>query len=203
MTKRERAVGRQNYVANNLPRTRNSRTTIPQVNLLPNNAMNTSDRKTTEPNEKIINTTSIKGDKEFIKVSYANISKRNKPIKTGTSTENTITNGIVFAGRESKKKAWLFISHVKDTVNESTVKQYIINKTRINESENVIVKEVKVNFERKDCKCFMIGVDFSLKERVYEEDFWPAGVTYRRYNFNFQKITESKNSENFSLPQKE
>lgn len=202
----------QTYPTKNLQR---PRITLSQVNLATSEALKSATQtpSMSSPNSTIIKSDSLslppstidksKNEKEFTKVTYAKMAKFRKvhATKVGTSIEKTEENGIIFAGREHNKKAWLFISHVKDNVTTQIVKQHIINKAKISDPSKVIVNELEVNYQRKDCKCFMVGIDFSLKEQVYNEDFWPAGVTYRRYNFNFRKATVSNNTQNFSTQQ--
>lgn len=106
----------------------------------------------------------------------------------------SISDSDGFAGREtSSKKAWLFVSRVKDDVTEETVKTYIINKTNLNQ-DDVIVKQIETTYNRKDSKCFQVGVKFEMKDVLYKGEFWPQGVAFRRFKFNFNKQNDSSNS---------
>lgn len=80
----------------------------------------------------------------------------------------------------------MFISRVKSSVTEDVVREYIGKKLNL-ETDQVAVKEIETKYNN-DSKCFQVGIDYKFKDRVYEDDFWPIGVSFRRYKFNFQKI---------------
>lgn len=84
---------------------------------------------------------------------------------------------------EKDKKIWLFLSKVKNTVTEEVVKKYVVK----NSQSAAAMVEVKLCPSKKPNntqKSFMLGVTPDLKEVVYGEDFWPAGVQYERFNFS-------------------
>ena len=115
-----------------------------------------------------------------------------KSVNTGTAEIDADDNA--FAGRdENDKKAWLFISRVKDGVTEKTVKDYILKKTQL-DGKDVSVQSIDTTYERKDNKCFQVGIKFQLKDRLYESDFWPKGVAYHRFRFVFNTHEKSTNS---------
>lgn len=100
-----------------------------------------------------------------------------------------------FSGRDaSNKKAWLFVSRVKDTVTEEIVRKYIASKTNA-AAEELVVKQISTTYQRKDSKCFQIGIKFGLKDLLYTQEFWPSGVAFRRYRFD---LNENKRVENLS-----
>lgn len=108
-----------------------------------------------------------------------------KPINMGTAEITSSENA--FAGREtSNKKAWLFISRVKDSANEEIVRNYILKKTKVDDKD-VSVKAVETTYKKEDNKCFLIGIKFELKDALYDKDFWPKGVAFRRFRFRFDK----------------
>lgn len=122
--------------------------------------------------------------------------KRNKFVKKPTvvGTAEVTPSANAFIGRElNDKKAWLFISRVKDGVNEKIVKDYIMRKTKLDDKD-VSVKTIETSYEKKDSQCFQVGVKFELKDQLYEEDFWPRGVAFRRYRFRFDKQGSDTNS---------
>lgn len=99
---------------------------------------------------------------------------------TNETTENE------FEGRPTtsikEKKLWLFISRVKDAVSLENVMAYIKKKTNL-EEEKISVKRLNTWYKVENNKCFLIGVDPSVKDSVYSASFWPKGVAYERFNF--------------------
>lgn len=125
----------------------------------------------------------VETNEEFTLVKSRRNRYPRKVVNIGTAEVTPENNA--FAGRNvSGKKAWLFISRVRDTATEETVKSYIMGKTGTNEDE-VSVKQVDTTYKRKDSKCFQVGIKFDLKDRLYEDGFWPGGVAFRRFRFNF------------------
>ena len=97
--------------------------------------------------------------------------------------------GAVFCGKpeSTDKKVWLFVSRVKDTVTEDNIKTYIQKKTNLADNDVTVVKfPTKYDSIRKDCKCFKVGIKFDLKDKVYENDFWPSRVAFSRFKFDIQ-----------------
>ena len=87
-----------------------------------------------------------------------------------------------FTGKPANKKIWLFVSRARDHVTEEIVEQYLKNK--INEpNTKVEIKELPTKNTTKDSKCFMVGLDYSLKEVAYTPDFWPKEINVSRFNF--------------------
>lgn len=76
---------------------------------------------------------------------------------------------------------------------EKIVKDYIVNKTKLDERE-VVVKSIETKYERGDNKCFQVGAKFELKDQLYQKNFWPKGVAYRRFRFNFSGERRDGNS---------
>lgn len=121
---------------------------------------------------------------------------RKRVVKLGTN-ESVEDN---FSGRDNpKKRAWFFISRVNDEVNEDIVANYIARKTQVSK-DDVVVSQIEVNYEKKDNKCFKVGVDFEHKDLMYSNEFWPKGVLYRRFRFVYDKNkpnVEPKNQNTF------
>lgn len=109
-----------------------------------------------------------------------------------------------FAGKSERedKKVWLFISRVKDHVSEDKIKMYIKKKTKIENSEltdnEIIIKHIPTVYDtiRKDCKCFQVGIKFDRKDIVYQDNFWPKGVAFRRFKFNLNVNNTQQNNSN-------
>lgn len=122
---------------------------------------------------------------------------RRRSVQSSTGT-GTVNRAEGFAGREQRtcKKVWLFISHVRDHVTDTMVREYINQGTKTGLDE-IVVKEIPVKYQREDSKCFQVGVNYDLKEMVYKPEFWPAGVKYRRFKFNFDRANQSGNGEQF------
>ncbi|CAH0553842.1 unnamed protein product [Brassicogethes aeneus] len=122
----------------------------------------------------IINLANAEGNQHNYKIK--------QKIKIGTAETS---HGTSFTGRlNTDKKAWLFISRVKDSVSDDDIKKHISSKTKCNESD-IVVKCINTKYEKKDSKCFQVGVNFALKDQLYETNFWPVGVAFRRYRINF------------------
>ncbi|CAH0552468.1 unnamed protein product [Brassicogethes aeneus] len=100
--------------------------------------------------------------------------KSAKKIAKGNNEGNEGFKGI-------SPKAWLHISRVKIGVTNDMIVSHIKNKLSLNE-EDIVVKQIQ---ETDRQKCFMIGVPFVNIDDVYKTDFWPNGVGYKRFSFNY------------------
>lgn len=120
-----------------------------------------------------------KKDQNFSPVTY----KKRKARPRAQVGKCEMEHGISWGKGMEEKKIWLYISKIKDNITAETIQEYITNKTKTD--KEVKVKKLDTKTSRKNNKAFMIGVDFSLKEKVYKEDFWPAGITFTRFNFAF------------------
>ena len=94
----------------------------------------------------------------------------------------------------SDKKIWLFLSKIKATVTENIIKHYITSQTGANANE-VEVKFCEVKKPNDQHKSFMIGVKPDLRELVYGEKFWPAGITFQRFDFALGRNFLAKNTD--------
>lgn len=73
------------------------------------------------------------------------------------------------------KKLWLFISRVEESTQEADVLKYVASQGKI-EEQNIKVKILNTKMENNKFKSLMVGVPTSLKEEIYSNDFWPAGI---------------------------
>lgn len=110
------------------------------------------------------------------------------------SNENS---GFVGSAQIKEKRVWLFLRHVKDHVTEEIIRNYLAEKCE--NKEIISVENIKTFYQRKDNKCFKVGLEYKLKERVYETTFWPKGVEVSRYNFKKDRNNEKAEHENFQL----
>lgn len=109
---------------------------------------------------------------------------RRKKIQIGNA-ENKGGENCEFEGNKQKKtkKLWLFISRVKSTVTEEVIKKYISKKAKT-DINNVYVKLLKTYWMiENDNNCFMVGLQFTLHDLIYDNNFWPSGVAYERFDF--------------------
>lgn len=116
--------------------------------------------------------------------------KRNIFIGTGETNENES-----FFGRNDKnKKVWLFISRVPDSIDETTVRNYVKNKTKITDEEDLIVKHIPTRIQqiKADSKCFQVGIRYNLLDTVYHQNFWPRNIAFERYKFRRNLSPENK-----------
>lgn len=113
--------------------------------------------------------------------------KQKRRAKIGTGEINEEDNlEVRFEGRQEpkkeEKKIWIFLSKAKDHVTDTMVKKFISKKTKA-EEESISVKSIRTYYQVKDNKCFLVGVDQTLKDTVYYEHFWPRGVAFDRFDF--------------------
>lgn len=107
-----------------------------------------------------------------------------------------------FLGRNNgNKKVWLFLSRIKTGVTEDIIKTYLKEKLELSEQETLIVKKTNTFHQMKDNECFQIGLDIKHKDRVYECTFWPAGVAFARFKFNFNNKQTSNSLANTNFQQ--
>lgn len=100
-----------------------------------------------------------------------------------------------FSGKTDEKKIWLYVSKVKEHVTEDKIKKYISNKTNCSE-EDISIKNLDIG--QQQYKSFMVGLNTTLKDQVYDENFWPAGVCFARFNFSLGKRFLDNRSRNQS-----
>lgn len=124
---------------------------------------------------------------------------KRREINIGTAETETEDEENDFIGKESNKKVWLFISRVKDHVTIEKIKNYIKKKTDLHDDSDIVVEHTKTKYDdiRKDCQCFKIGINYDKKDVVYEENFWPKKVAYRRFNFNANTQAEDNKDKDF------
>ncbi|KAL1488070.1 hypothetical protein ABEB36_015438 [Hypothenemus hampei] len=116
--------------------------------------------------------------------------KRVKPRLTSIGVSKSSVPDCSFTGRRaSNKKAWIFISRVSDSATVMDIKTYICEKAQLGEAE-VSVEPIKLTYSRRDSQCFRIGVNFEKKDTLYMDDFWPEGVAFRGYSFNFNSAKD-------------
>lgn len=134
------------------------------------------------PTDKLIRPAPNSPSDDFIKVRAR---RRKKPrINVGTGT--TLTGETTFKSVKSDKadkKLWLFISQVKESVEEEVVKEYIMNKGKLEENEVSVTKINTRNQENLNYKCVLVGVPLKIKEEIYNNEFWPKGINFARFDF--------------------
>lgn len=128
------------------------------------------------------------GSGDFTTVTYRK-NRQRRHVTLGTAERSARdSDDCVFVGREtSGRKAWLFVSRVGDGVTEVAVRDYIRKKIDVVDDGDVVVREIATGYTRKDSKCFQVGVKIEFKDKLYDSEFWPSGVAFRRFRFNFSK----------------
>ncbi|KAK9874004.1 hypothetical protein WA026_002352 [Henosepilachna vigintioctopunctata] len=86
--------------------------------------------------------------------------------------------------RAKPNKMWLYVGKVINTVTESIIKDYIINKIKITDSDKVEVYNLSLLGKSH---AFQVAIDASVFEKVNCADFWP---NVRRFHFNFRKMKQ-------------
>lgn len=113
--------------------------------------------------------------------------RRTRTIGTAEIKTNN-ENSTTFQGRNTEgKKLWLFISKIKTGVTEEIIKNYLTEKLKPADQEPVIVRKINTYHKTTDNECFQIGLDLKHKDKVYECTFWPIGVAFARFRFNYNK----------------
>ncbi|EFA04785.1 hypothetical protein TcasGA2_TC014834 [Tribolium castaneum] len=85
------------------------------------------------------------------------------------------------AGNNKEKKIWLFVAGEKEHVTEGMIQGYTAKKLDEGTS-NIEIKSIPTYFKKENKKCFLVGVPTTYKE-VYNEQFWPRGIRYTRFDF--------------------
>lgn len=78
-----------------------------------------------------------------------------------------------------QRKAWLYVGKVNTNFTKGNEIKFLKENLVGKES---IVEEI-INNNNNYSKAFKIGIDNSLLDTVSNPDFWPKGVTVRRYRF--------------------
>ena len=79
-----------------------------------------------------------------------------------------------------KKKVWLYIYRVQQHVTDKMLLNYLNNKN-VAKNPDFEVKELPAG--RNKNKCFCVGASFDLKAELYNSSFWPAGIGFKRFDF--------------------
>ncbi|XP_063915315.1 uncharacterized protein LOC135131472 [Zophobas morio] len=98
-----------------------------------------------------------------------NRSNRRKQVPTITGTSKQEDDGEFRS--TYVKRAWFYVGKVVKNIETSSVKAYITKKLSTDE---VIVENLKL---QGTYDAFKVGVNFSLKDNLLREDFWPQGIS--------------------------
>lgn len=122
-------------------------------------------------------------DQDFQMVTYKRTRKYKRPnLGTSTSTHGNEKFEAVKPNNRENRKLWLFISRIKETVQEEDVRAYVAGKGNI-ALQKVDVKSLHTKSVRSNYKSFMVGVPTDLLDLVYGDEFWPSGVAFSRFDF--------------------
>lgn len=145
------------------------------------------DAKTINETHKIKTNGNIEKGKPSYKEILAKKPKRdNKNMQIGDGSTDEGLVGI-------QKRIWVFLSRVKLHVTAEKIQKYLCSKPNMKE-RTFIVEELKL--KRTQTKAFKIGVEYVLKDEVYQPNFWPKGVGFSRYTFPRQN-TKDNNEQNW------
>lgn len=90
----------------------------------------------------------------------------------------------------AQKRVWLYLYRVKRHVTTEKITEHLKCQESFR-SADIIIKELPTNESQN--KCFMCGVDFSLKDEIYNPSTWPKSVAYKRFDFRkFNKYESRK-----------
>lgn len=103
----------------------------------------------------------------------------------------TNTSAAGFGGVE--RRAWMYVGRVKPEVTADVILDYLKNKCPEHGNEFTCEKlEAKGNNGS-----FKISANLGLKDTLLEANFWPEGVTYRRWHHQFfrsRRASEERNN---------
>lgn len=108
--------------------------------------------------------------------------------KMGTAVVDTSENASAsdFVGRNYRKpedkKLWMFISRAAEQVTADAVRNYVAKKGET-DTDGISVKLLETKTRIENNRCFLVGVPLHLKEMIYEDNFWPGGICFERFNF--------------------
>lgn len=125
-------------------------------------------------------------------------------VQTRKQKRNTLRSSKKMIGKSDEEnkqgfkgiepKAWIYLYRVLGNVEDIHIKDYLEDK--LGKDSDYAVTELKSNVPNK--KCFMVGVNFSFKDKLYEPSFWPKGVGFRRFNFaKYNLYQQSASPSNF------
>lgn len=77
----------------------------------------------------------------------------------------------------AEKRAWLYVGRLKPETTPDSIKQYLSKK---GVKENVICEELT---NKSHTKSFKVGIPFHHLELANTAEFWPEGITVRRFRF--------------------
>lgn len=97
--------------------------------------------------------------------------------------------------QNAPKRIWLFVSGIKLSITEKNVMDYIRKNANNVHEDEIEVKLCEVKNSNKSHQSFMVGVNPNLKELVYAENFWPAGISFQRFNFSLGRNFLGKNQQ--------
>nr|CAI5856665.1 unnamed protein product [Callosobruchus analis] len=118
------------------------------------------------------------GHEEFTEVTYT---KKKKHI-TGRMGIGEVKADEDFGFTGKDRKIWIFLRRVKDSVAADNVSNYLVHKLKA-EAKDIEIKKVNPYHRKPDNGCFLVGLDPRYQREVFEQDFWPRGVFYDRFDF--------------------
>lgn len=99
--------------------------------------------------------------------------------RLGTHEQSPEENSSGFSGGD--RKVWLYVYRVRRHVTPNIIMEYIKKKPEFISLE-VGVRELPSDPNK--LKCFVVTAPLSLKDKMYDSDFWPQNVGVRRFDFN-------------------
>jgi hypothetical protein len=86
---------------------------------------------------------------------------------------------------------------VNPNVSPEDLLVYLSQKVQV-PSTDFIVEDVTSEINMNLSKAFKVGAEFSLKDTMYLEEFWPKGVVFKR--FEFRKVQQDFHPARSKLP---
>lgn len=102
--------------------------------------------------------------------------------RQGTSRNNLQIRGtnenINSALQSAEQKAWLYVGKINMKCTTEDVMKFLSDKFPGKKSQVELISN-----EGSSSRAFKVGIDYKLLEEVSKPEFWPQGVTVRRYRF--------------------
>lgn len=113
----------------------------------------------------------------FKLVSYNRRNKKKVPSVIGTNNDETLI-------KAAPKKAWFFISRLRQDTTTEDLQKYLSHKFN---GENLICTKINTT---DTSSSFRVGANYNLKEQIEDPKFWPSGVQVRKYIFQRKALPQ-------------
>ena len=128
-------------------------------------------------------------EEEVWEIPKKNLRRKKKPAVLGTAIPENEEN---FAAPIGGVRGWFHIGRTKKETSCEDIDAYIMK--RLPNSKLLKVEKLVTLGKRA---AFKVGIDFELIEKIKCENFWPKGVSIRRFNFTSNTSKTITSNQNF------